>query len=53
MQAGRAAARDGRLAWTGHPGGGQLGTDLNRDRLVAALADQGVQPVRQVSIDDT
>lgn len=34
-------------------GGGQLGTDLNRDRLVAALADQGVQPARQISIDDT
>jgi hypothetical protein len=34
-------------------GGGQLVTDLNRDRLVAALADQGVQPVRQISIDDT
>ena len=34
-------------------GGSQLGTDLNRDRLVAALADQGVQPVRQKSIDDT
>ena len=47
-----AAARAGRLAWIGYPKGGQLGTDLNRDRLVAALADQGVQPVRQVSIDD-
>ena len=34
-------------------GGGQLGTDLNRDRLVAALADQGVRSVRQISIDDT
>jgi len=48
-----AAARADRLAWIGYPKGGQLGTDLNRDRLVAALADQGVQPVRQVSIDDT
>jgi hypothetical protein len=48
-----AAARAGRLAWIGYPKGGQLGTDLNRDRLAAALADQGVQPVRQVSIDDT
>jgi hypothetical protein len=28
-----------------------LGTDLNRDRLWAALADAGVWPVRQVSID--
>jgi hypothetical protein len=48
-----AAARADRLAWISYPKGGQLGTDLNRDRLVAALATQGVQPVRQVSIDDT
>jgi len=48
-----AAARADRLAWIGYPKGGQLGTDLNRDRLAAALAARGVQPVRQVSIDDT
>jgi hypothetical protein len=48
-----AAARADRLAWIGYPKGGQLGTDLNRDRLVAALAGHGVQPVRQVSINDT
>jgi hypothetical protein len=48
-----AAARADRLAWIGYPKGGQLGTDLNRDRLVAALAGRGVQPVRQVSIDGT
>ena len=48
-----AAARADRLAWIGYPKGGQLDTDLNRDRLVAALADRGVQPVRQVSLDDT
>jgi hypothetical protein len=47
------AARADRLAWIGYPKGGQLGTDLNRDRLAAALAAHGVQPVRQVSIDDT
>lgn len=45
------AARADRLAWIGYPKGGQLGTDLNRDRLVQALSDQGIQPVRQVSID--
>jgi hypothetical protein len=48
-----AAARADRLAWIGYPKGGQLGTDLNRDRLVAALAGHGVRPVRQVSLDDT
>ena len=47
------AARAGRLAWIGYPKGGKLGTDLNRDRLAQALASHGVQPVRQVSIDDT
>ena len=34
------------------PKGGELGTDLNRDQLFAALAGQGVQPVRQVSIGE-
>lgn len=48
-----AAARADRLAWISYPKGGSLGTDLNRDRLAAALAARGVQPVRQVSIDDT
>jgi hypothetical protein len=48
-----AAARADRLAWIGYPKGGRLGTDLNRDRLAAALAVHGVQPVRQVSIGDT
>jgi hypothetical protein len=47
------AARAGRLAWIGYPKGGKLGTDLNRDRLAQALAGEGIQPVRQVSIDDT
>ena len=48
-----AAARADRLAWISYPKGGQLGTDLNRDRLAAALSARGVQPVRQVSIDGT
>jgi hypothetical protein len=47
------AARADRLAWIGYPKGGKLGTDLNRDRLAQALACEGIQPARQVSIDDT
>jgi hypothetical protein len=47
------AARRDRLAWIAYPKGGQLSTDLNRDRLAALLAEKGVQPVRQVAIDDT
>jgi len=47
------AAKANRLAWIGYPKAGKLGTDLNRDKLVAAVTPEGVQPVRQVSIDDT
>ena len=46
------AARADRLAWIGYPKGRKLDTDLNRDRLAEALTAQGIQPVRQVSIDD-
>jgi hypothetical protein len=46
-----AATRD-RLTWVAYPKSGQLGTDLNRDSLAAILTEGGVQPVRQVSIDD-
>jgi hypothetical protein len=45
------AARADRLCWICYPKAGQLGTDLNRDSLAAALAEHGVQPVRQVSVD--
>jgi hypothetical protein len=47
------AARADRLAWVAYPNAGQLGTDLNRDRLAALMSEQGVQPVRQVAIDAT
>ena len=47
-----AAAREDRLAWLAYPKAGQLGTDLNRDRLRAAVATHGVQPVRQISLDE-
>ncbi|MGR6317567.1 hypothetical protein Q2K19_05090 [Micromonospora soli] len=46
-------ARRDALAWVAYPKGGQLGTDLNRDRLAAALSQRGVQPVRQISVDAT
>ncbi len=46
------AARADRLAWAAYPKAGQLGTDLNRDGLAKALASQGVQPVRQIAIDE-
>jgi hypothetical protein len=47
------AARADRLAWIAYPKGGQLGTDLNRDRLADLVRAQATQPVRQISLDDT
>jgi hypothetical protein len=47
------AARQDRLAWIAYPKAGKLGTDLNRDVLAALLTSRGVQPVRQVAIDET
>jgi phage-related baseplate assembly protein len=48
-----ASARADRLTWVAYPKACRLGTDLNRDRLAAALRANGVQPVRQVSLDET
>lgn len=47
------AARRGAVAWVAYPKAGQLGTDLNRDSLAALIKEQGVRPVRQVSVDST
>ncbi len=52
-EAALAAARLDALAWIAYPKANQLGTDLNRDKLWAALAGKGVRPVRQISINDT
>jgi hypothetical protein len=45
----QAAARRA-VCWIAYPKAGQLGTDLNRDRIRESLV--GLQPVRQVSIDE-
>ena len=47
----QAAKRDA-LAWVAYPKAGRLGTDLNRDSLARLMMDAGVQPVRQVAIND-
>jgi hypothetical protein len=47
-----AAAASDRLTWVSYPKSGQLGTDLNRDALAAVLKTSGIQPVRQVAIDE-
>ena len=48
-----AAALADRLAWIAYPKAGKLGTDLNRDILARLAEERGIQPVRQVAIDDT
>ncbi|GAA5199121.1 hypothetical protein GCM10023322_73990 [Rugosimonospora acidiphila] len=46
------AALADKLVWIAYPKAGKLGTDLSRDVLVKLLSDRGVQPVRQVAVDD-
>ena len=46
------AARADKLTWIAYPKAGKLGTDLNRDILGASLAAAGIQPVRQIAIDE-
>jgi hypothetical protein len=41
-----------RLAWAAYPKAGQLGTDLDRNVLSKAVEKKGIQPVRQIAIDD-
>ena len=45
------AERDA-LTWIAYPKAGKLGTDLSRDVLAALVKARGVQPVRQVALDD-
>jgi hypothetical protein len=47
------AARDDRLAWIAYPKAGKLNTDLSRDVLARLALDRGIQPVRQIAIDET
>jgi hypothetical protein len=46
-----AAQRDA-VAWVAYPKAGALGTDLKRDTLAARLMQEGIQPVRQIAIDE-
>ncbi|MCI4354737.1 MAG: hypothetical protein L3K06_05165 [Thermoplasmata archaeon] len=46
-----ASARADRLTWVAYPKGGQLGTDLSRDRVWRPLLSRGIQPVTCGSID--
>ena len=46
------AAKENRLSWIAYPKAGQLGTDLNRDKLFQLVKPYGIEGVRLVSIDD-
>jgi hypothetical protein len=48
-----ASALEDHLTWVAYPKSGQLGTDLNRDSLKDLLRVSGIDPVRQIAIDDT
>ena len=45
------AAKEDRLSWIACPKAGQLGTDLNRDKLVQLMKPFGIESVRLVSVD--
>lgn len=47
-----AVAGRGGVAWVGYPKARQLGTDLNRDVIRDIVPTAGLDPVRQVSLDD-
>ncbi len=49
----RTAMADKGILWISYPKGGQANTDLNRDILREYLAENGLEAVSQVSIDDT
>ena len=47
-----AATRAGKLTWIAYPKAKQLGTDINRDTVRDIANQNGLDPVRQVAIDD-
>jgi len=48
----RDAAHRGALAWVAYPKAGQLGTDLNRDRVRDELQTSALDTVRQIAVND-
>lgn len=46
------AAKASKLTWVAYPKAKQLSTDLNRDIIRSIANDNGLDPVRQISIDD-
>lgn len=48
----QAAAQAGRLTWVAYPKSGQLNTNLNRNEIRAIANANGLDPVRQIAIDE-
>jgi len=46
------AAKENRLSWVAYPKAGQLGTDLNRDKLFQLMKPHGIEGVRLVSVNE-
>jgi hypothetical protein len=46
------SASTGKLTWVAYPKAGQLQTDLNRDLIRAIANDYGLDPIRQIAIDN-
>jgi len=46
------AASQNKLTWIAYPKSKQLSTDLNRDIIRKLANDNGLDPIRQVSIDE-
>jgi hypothetical protein len=47
------AAESNKLTWVAYPKEKQLNTDLNRDIVRSIVNENGLNPVRQVAIDET
>jgi len=43
----------GGISWLAYPKARQLGTDLNRDIIRELVPSAGLDPVRQISLDET
>jgi len=49
----QASTAQAKLTWLAYPKAKQLNTDINRDSIRAIANDNGLDPVRQVALDDT
>ncbi|HEY0870759.1 MAG TPA: hypothetical protein VGD55_10210 [Acidothermaceae bacterium] len=48
----QSAARQGKLTWVAYPKAKQLDTDLDRDIIRDMVNQNGLDPVRQIALDD-